>query len=224
MKTQTLKRLTPQGLLAVNAKFIASTERLEDGAIYAAPIPNLAPVDQSRLELELEGRSLGPKDDPTVARLLHEQLPIRRGVATDPQFWAWLAASRLPHVLRGRWSTPDRAANRNRFVGRIVDHGLARLWWAAELTSREGRVDTKYLSLLLGGQYRTDRILSTPILRQGHVVRALLDVLGDDVRWQVLNGLCARVGVLATTYDLAAMTESECRAFFRRQHRPVSPV
>ena len=206
-----LMRLTSQGIAAIDAPFLAGTPAcLPEEPSFVTAVPEHAPVPLETLSVDVPGEGpLGPADDPRVAELLHERLPIRRGVATDARFWAWLGACHLAPLIRRRWSVGDRPPNRTRFVGGLSEHGLARLWWAAELTSEDGRVDEGSLAGLLASQYRTDRLLSMPILRHSPVLRGVLDAIGGDVRWQVLNAVCQRLGVLATTYAVPGMTRGE---------------
>lgn len=41
----------------------------------------------------------------------------------------------------------------------------------------------------------------------------MLDAIGDDIRWQVLNEVCRSLGLMATTYAVVAMTREEVRGF-----------
>lgn len=215
MKRTPLMRLTNQGIAAVDATFLGGApECLREDPTFVMSLLEQAPVPHESLCVDVPGVGpLGPEDDPRVAALLHQRLPIRRAVATDTRFWAWLVACHLAPLVRRRWSVGDRPPNRKRFVGGLSEHGLARLWWAAELTTDHGRVDVSSLAALLASQYRTDRLLSMPILRHSPVLRGFLDAIRDDIRWQVLNAVCQRVGVLATTYAVSAMTREETARF-----------
>jgi hypothetical protein len=106
-------------------------------------------------------------------------------------------------------------------VGGLTENGLARLWWAAELTSGDDDLDESLLASLLSSQYRTDRLLSMAILRHAPVLRGFLDAIGQDTRWQVLNAVCQRVGLLATTYAVSAMTRAQARTFVSKVHDSV---
>ncbi|GEM_PF-6814710 len=208
--------LTSQGLAAVDVAFLEGTpEFLPSDDNYATPIAGHAPIDLGRLHLPEPGMPLGAEDDPVIALALHRGLDIERGVATDTRMWAWLAACHLPQLLRSRWATGERAPKQARFIGRLVDHGLARLWWAAELTCTESQAPREHreaLGALLMSQYRTDRLLGMSIARHPPVLLGFLDALGDDIRWQVLNQVCQRLGVMATTYAVVAMTRDETRS------------
>jgi hypothetical protein len=219
-----LMRLTNQGLAAIDGPFLAGTpERLADDPSFATALPGRGLVSAASLTVSVEGTgTLRPEDDPAVAARLHAQLPIRRGLATDDRFWAWLAAVHCAPLLRRRWGGADKAVNHKRFTGGLTDNGLSRLWWAAELTSGPRGIDRAALTALLAVQYRTDRMLSMSILRHAPLLCGFVDALGDDTRWQVVNAMCQRLGVLATTYAVAAMNRDEARAFARRIYADVT--
>jgi hypothetical protein len=218
-----LMRLTNQGLGAVDAAFLDGTpQRLPDDPSFAVPLRDPGVLSRASVSVDVPGEHpLGPEDDARVAVIVHRALPIRRAIATDDRFWAWLAACECAPLLRRRWRGSDRSPNRQRFVGTVTDNGLARLWWAAELTADRGGIDESSLAALLASQYRTDRLLSMATLRHAPVLKGFLDAIGDDIRWQVLNAVCQRVGVLSTTYAVPAMTREEARAFVSRVYESV---
>lgn len=217
-----LMKLTNQGLAAIDAAFLlGTTERLPDDPSFAAQIEGET--------VDLEGVNFtiskpGPESDPDAAVTLHQKLGIRRGVATDSKMWAWLATRHAAGALRRRWTTGERKLNRNRFVGRLVDNGLSRLWWAAELTLDDGmgpKAHRHAVGLLLLSQYRTDRLLSMGLVRHPPVILGVLDAIGKDLRWQVLNEICKRLGLLATTYAIDLMNREDAGDFVRRLYKDV---
>jgi hypothetical protein len=81
-----------------------------------------------------------PGSDRWLAPRLHATLRLTRYEAADLGLWAWLAVDLFPYYVR--WRFPGRrdadgeeAAGPppKRFMGNDRDHGLARLWWGAEL-------------------------------------------------------------------------------------------
>lgn len=210
-----LMRLTSQGRAVVDERFLrGEIDRLPDDPVYATPIMDHPRVEFEGLRLDVPEGTLGPQQDVTVALQLHRRLRIRRGVAVDAQMWAWLGARYFADLLRRRWTTGARLPKPARFVGRLVDHGLARLWWAAELTREDGASEREHgraVGALLSSQYRTDRLLSMALLRHAPAMLGVLDAVGKDIRWQVLNEICHRLGLMATTYAVVAMTREEVR-------------
>ena len=59
------------------------------------------------------------------------------------------------------------------------------------------------------------------ILRHPPVLLGVLDAVGDDIRWQVLNELCRRVGIMATTYAVFAMDRDEVRSLAAELYRSI---
>jgi len=220
-----LHRLTNQGIAAIDPRFLAGDPpRLPDDPELATRLPG-HPELQADLSLDVPEGPLGPEHDVSVALQLHRQLPLRRGVAVDARMWAWLGARHLADVLRRRWATEERPAHTIRFVGRLTEQGLARLWWAAELTCETGnarpRPHDRAVSALLASQYRTDRLLSMPLLRHPPAMLGMLDALGGDLRSQVTNELCRRLGLVATTYAVVAMTRPEVAALAIELHAQI---
>ena len=94
----------------------------------------------------------------------------------------------------------------------------------AQLTREEGGSDDAHracLQRLLDGQYKTDRLLSLSILRHAPAMLGFLDAVGDEIRWQVLNQVCRRLGLMATTYAVIAMDRAQVRALVAGLYQAV---
>jgi hypothetical protein len=74
---------------------------------------------------------------------------------------------------------------------------------------------------LLSSQYRTDRLLSMALLRHAPAILGVLDAIGDDIRWQVLNEVCRRLGLMATTYAVVGMAREEVRELVKGLYEDV---
>lgn len=61
---------------------------------------------------------------------LHAALRLTRAEAALPGVWIWLGLGPAASYIRWRWSPK---LDLSRFVGAYYRHGLARLWWMAEL-------------------------------------------------------------------------------------------
>ncbi len=223
MSRKPLMKLTNQGLAAIDTDFLCGKpEQLADEASYATRTGyETAALEVLKFD---DAPTTGPSDDPKVAVELHRLLGIQRGLASEPRMWAWLATRHAAGYLRRRWSKGGRPPNRNRFVGRLVDNGLARLWWAAELTQERDTTTEEHfkaIKKLLMSQYRTDRLLSMVLVRHPPVLLGVLDAIGSDIRWQVLNEICRRLGLLATTYAIDTMSRVEAQVFIGRLYREV---
>ncbi|MEQ1508067.1 MAG: DUF6339 family protein, partial [Myxococcota bacterium] len=120
-------------------------------------------------------------------------------------------AEPLHAVLRHRWPAPSR----DRYVGSIGDHGLGRLWWAAELTFADGPdpyVDTRRL---VRWQYLLHRLSSSRVVRSRTVMRGVLDVLAGTADWRLINGTIHQLGAVAATISLDALDRTEVAAVVR---------
>jgi hypothetical protein len=91
-------------------------------------------------------------------------------------------------------------------------HGLARLWWAAELTrSRQGYGDTRRL---LGNPYLADRVVGSALARTPQVLGGLVDALAD-ADWETVNRGVKALGIRAGTVCLEALDRREVAALVR---------
>lgn len=144
----------------------------------------------------------GGKDDYRNAIAIYEAVgPIDRANAADPRLWTYLAlntckdfmSNRWPlevdgwrNRLRDRWLMPETPTRSN-----LTRHGIARLWWLAELTY-DGDLEHK-LSRRQSDQYaytkwmfeNQDRIVAITerIFGANNAVRwSLMDSMADDNR------------------------------------------
>ena len=61
---------------------------------------------------------------------LHAALRLTRSEAANPGVWTWLGLGHAANYIRWRWAVK---LDPSRFTGAYHLHGLARLWWMAEL-------------------------------------------------------------------------------------------
>ncbi|WP_460968727.1 DUF6339 family protein [Pedococcus soli] len=169
---------------------------------------------------------------------LYEALgPMPRVAAADPRLWSYLAFGPYSDYMSARWS-PDGVRNwRARFNGRwlvrsattgsLIRHGLARLWWLAELTydphlerslSKEHADPWWYLRVALA---REDRIMALFDREAGSIDNlrfALLDLCDRDSVASTEDGLRALMKEVTLSYgyrDLAALSAEETDALLR---------
>lgn len=209
-----LFRLTPRGARAVLRDWLPSPESeppLGDGALEPAGaewLPERALARAASLRMELPVRD--PALDARFAADLYEALPISRVLARDDRIWRWLAVGPLRSWMLHRWplnaEREPRPGRVERWLGGVKVHGLARLWWAAELTrSRQGYGDTLRL---LGNPCLLDRALGSGLARAPHVVGGLVDALGDADRETVSRAWKA-LGIRAATLCIEALDRRE---------------
>ena len=76
----------------------------------------------------------GTDSDVWLAPRLHYALRLTRREAADKGLWAWLALVEAEPFMRQRWTSANTGKVAvDRLAGRADIHGLARLWWGAEL-------------------------------------------------------------------------------------------
>lgn len=223
-----IRALTPQGL-----RHVAEWARGIEASLALGPehsqIASTRPCDWSRLEelarKALELRPGDPALDTLIAPALHASLPLGRRVASDRHVWGWLGADPLVGLLQHRWPRgtrdetgvdEERGSAATRYVGRLTEHGLGRLWWAAELTWGAGRDGYDDSRRLLEWQYLLGRLLSSQILRSRPVMLGVLDALTGTSDWEVVNDVMRRLRALAVTVCLDAMDRAEVAALARQ--------
>lgn len=102
---------------------------------YESPLPTGRVIDVDvvvQLLAETESR-FGAKpsqSDSWLGPRLHSALRLTRAEAAIQGVWSWLALGPCAGYIRWRWGATLQVS---RFVGPYHLHGLARLWWMAEL-------------------------------------------------------------------------------------------
>ena len=147
----------------------------------------------------------GEKDNPENAITMYEAVgPIDRVNAADPRLWTYLALntcrefmiSRWPlkesqkeswkNRLRSRWLMPENPSRSN-----LTRHGIARLWWIAELTydgalihKLSGRENDPYAytKWMFENQDRIVAITERNFGANDSLRWALMDSMADDAR------------------------------------------
>jgi hypothetical protein len=206
-----IRALTPQGTRRVSEWLRSPTPELALGPEHTRAVAGLSWSEArlSRLQEALDARSAGePALDALIAPALHASLPLGRRLASDRHVWAWLGVGPLRAVLQRRWTEPSK----DRYLGSLTQHGLARLWWAAELTCAE--LGDPYASTrrLVQWQYLLDRVLRSRLVRSKPVMLGVLDALAGSSDWRLINGTMQQLGALASTICLEAMDRAEVGA------------
>ncbi|MEM6926907.1 MAG: DUF6339 family protein [Myxococcota bacterium] len=226
-----LHELTPQGSRHV-AECLRRGDVIELGPEHEVSLGEVDVGDLDHLERMVVASPLDrPALDPMLAELLHRSLRLGRRLASRRAVWAWLGVSKLWPVLTRRWPTaapepdggePDEAAPGEspepvtkappvtRFLGRLYEHGLARAWWAAELTVDGAQPDPyEDTRRLTATQYAMDRLLRSELGRNRTVLLGILDALGDTPSWRHVGHVVAALSQLDTTVALDALSREE---------------
>lgn len=155
-----------------------------------------------------------PAMDKSMVVELHQLLPLTRRQAADRRLWAWLGLVRYPHLVAHRWEPSGEAKLRSveRFVGGRVRQTVARLWWAAELTVREGSDYslTRDLFGLSGFQDVYEAIFGRAFCQYEPAMTAFVAEVGAKSEG-VVRETAKELGYVLTTLALEALSESELR-------------
>lgn len=166
--------------------------------------------------------------DRRVARILHAQMDIAPGEASQRQVWAFLALALMPDVCA--WRFPPNEDGRyvaDRFKGTdLTRHTLARLWWRAEVLHDQTRADDHYWMLEVLGEADLDQVMARrrSVAATPRLVRTVVRVTaeaGDAGGRQVLRDLLKRLLRLTAFLDVDWVEEEALRTLVLRE-RAVS--
>lgn len=165
--------------------------------------------------------------DRRVARILHTQMGLTPGEASQRQVWAYLALVLLPDVSSWRFPATDGRYVPDRFKGTdLTRHTLARLWWRAHLLRDDSRPEDPYWLLKVLGESDLDQIMARrrSVAASPALVREVVRVVAeadDGGGRDVLRDLLKRLLRLTAFLDLDWLNDTEIRALVVRE-RAVS--
>ncbi|MBF0688431.1 MAG: hypothetical protein IR158_11795 [Cellulomonas sp.] len=165
--------------------------------------------------------------DRALARLLHLEMGIGPGEASQRQVWAYLALVLLPDVCAWRFPPGAGGFVADRFKGTdLTRHVLARLWWRAHLLRDEQPRADPYWMLDVLGEADLDQIMARrrSVAASPGLVRAVVRTSaaedGSGGR-EVFRDLLKRLLRLTAFLDVDWMGEAELTALVARE-RAVS--
>lgn len=129
------------------------------------------------------------ESDPEAAVAVHRNVNITRSAAADSGLWSAFSMVYFPWYVDHRWPFNTVSAMKEKFwtQAQALDGKAStfeRVWWIAELTCEEqsdGTVDYELTRRALSKRRFSLLVFDTPMARYKPAVRALLDVLYDDV-------------------------------------------
>lgn len=126
-----------------------------------------------RKDVEETGDARTAFDSPAAVEL-HRQLDLDLATAADKSFWAYLAAVRMPNLVRWRWGATGEGDHppANRYRGGWKNT-FRRLWYRADMAYRE-ELDDSYRYVDVGGEDFWVGLLEREISECRNVVRELL--------------------------------------------------
>lgn len=123
--------------------------------------------------------------------------------ASDPRLWTWLAHVEFWPYMRLRWNVSKHMADRDRaarfvetryFVAQsqsraLLRHGIARLWWTAQLSHDPDREDPYELTrVLLSNLDVTQQIVERGMGRAINIIHGFLAFLLDNKDQLLIGG------------------------------------
>lgn len=198
---------------------------LSSATAIANDTGNLLPLPMPKVgsrSLLLDG---GASDDAANSRTVFEDIGrIDRSNASDPRLWAHLAFVTYRGYMENRWPLSKDGKPLENWRGRVAErwvfqrssrnalarHGIARLWWAAELSVVDGSDPYRLTAALIGKQDALIAIVDRTVGGLPLVRRAVLEKLAGTpfVGGQVKN-LMRDLTLEHGVRDLSLLPEGE---------------
>lgn len=153
---------------------------------------------------------------------IHRTLPLTRREAGDKGVWFYLACIERPDFLRHRWRKDGSVDSRR--VGRMRRNVFARLWWSAELTSRNGNYSlTEELWSKGGAQDLLEALIGRNFSHHRPAISAFIKEVGDEDR-EHIRAVAKKLSQAIMTVVLETMEESEIRRMLGQFSEKVKEV
>ena len=218
-----LRRLTEDGRRLVGQAFMQGEVTLTDEQLAeyvevmsGHPTANLDRIDSAVKRVLEEYPEYDTAIDGALVEEIHRGLDISRRIAGDPGLWHWLAVVRYPDLVRHRWEYRSEEAMREKFLGAgsdLYSNAIHRLWWIAELTSRDEDYSTT--DVIFTNQTMVNKVFDRWFARYQPAVRAMCDELADEPS-RVIDETTRRFNHALTNVQLEGLSESEAREMIRQ--------
>lgn len=162
-------------------------------------------VDDAIEYIETEASSSSDVDK-KIASELHKLIDISKREAGDRGIWHYLAIRR-PDFIRARWDDP----NKNHFLGarKWKDNGFARLWWAAEMSEKDG--DYTYTEKILKKQDLAVATLDRLFSNHRKTLHIYIDKIYEELEdWPLKDGKLWRKSAIKVNSSLSIMVLEDC--------------
>lgn len=220
--------------------FLAEADRL-----VADPENTFALPGQSSSPRALTVSRRGTGMDAGNGPLVYEDLgPMDRANAADPRLWTCLALSSYREYMEQRWPlesdkwknrVQDRWVLENASRGRLVRHGIARLWWISHLTrdaslahplSSEQQDEFAYTRAALANEDRVNAIFDREVGGVAQVRRSVLELAAGDPNFATeaqVRALMKRLTLVYGYRDLALVTRGDLNELIEELNPAVRP-
>lgn len=144
--------------------------------------------------------------DKIIAPKIHQLIDISKREAGDRGIWHYLAIRRADFI-QARWDDPGK----NHFLGarKWKDNGFARLWWAAEMSEKEGNYTytEKILDIPDLAVATLDRLFSN----HKETLHIFIDKIYEEKDdWQLKNEDLWRKSAIKVNSSLSIMVLEDC--------------
>ncbi|WP_353508752.1 DUF6339 family protein [Intrasporangium sp.] len=194
---------SPSAFLESVDEVLRNSDNLLQLPFPTGGLPDLVVVDSSREVAEVAN-----------AQALYQALgAMPRVAASDPRLWNYLALGPMREYMNARWSLEGTRNWRGRLadrwllnratMGSLIRHGVARLWWLAELT-----YDASQERPLSAGSRNEWAYLEAALLKEDRVMAVFDRDFGSipGVRFALLEHLTA-LGDRATQSTVRSMAK-----------------
>ena len=183
---------------------------------YVEVMPGRPTADLDRIDSAVERvLEVYPEYDTAIdgalVKEIHRGLDITRRTAGDPGLWHWLAVVQYPNLVRHRWEYRSEEAMREKFLGAgsdLYSNAIHRLWWIAELTSRDEDYSTT--DVIFTNQTMVNKVFDRWFARYQPAVRAMCDELADEPS-RVIDETTRRFNHALTNVQLEGLSEDQAR-------------
>ncbi|MGO4360805.1 DUF6339 family protein [Terrabacter sp. RAF57] len=208
-------------------------DQAENPEDFFAAVDNLVldPLNTLPLAGAIEfSDSLVPEDDGENAVLVFQGLGlVDRANAADPRLWTYLALTTQREYMLGRWQLEGVRNWKGRVLDRwlllrptrqgLVRHGIARLWWMAELThdssmsrpiSRNSGDPHAYTRWVFANEDRVQAIFERELGSSPPVMWAVVEAMQGSTapnQGQAIKDLAKEVRLRAGYQRLEALSE-----------------
>lgn len=214
-----MKRLPTSGKKFIDNKFLngdfSNVSQLES---LATNIDIQFDIEQLEKEIFWAMKKFKESDsqiDISLAPSIHQIMSISRKQANDYGMWRFLTTVKFNEFVRHRWKGSDGKVNLDRYWGYKRRLSLCRLWWASEMTVRDGDYElTKKLLSGSGQDQFENLVMGSKISNYPKALIILLEELLSENR-DVYRSVMVNFNRLLTVVLLESLDENEIKQIIR---------
>lgn len=160
--------------------------KLSDHVGYSDPVINESSIEIRSIP-RLSVDHAKPESDADASIIIHKAFQLPRSVAKDRRLWLHLSYEYYSEYLYKRWGLADKSlavfkerVGLNTGLAGLAGHGLARLWWAAELSYLHQETGDPYrlVHTAFSTQQTHQSLFESQICVSERLLRLILESLG----------------------------------------------